>query len=247
MKLIKSFLGAIVAGAVFIVAVFIALTGLLLINPAIHAFVIDLASWSPPLITVGVGTALGIFSLWWLKRVGKDPHATATFRFEGKKGPVEISLGAIEDYIAKSFADKPIAQSVRTRVGVSRDRKKIRVRASISVWAEQGLKGAGETVQEEISRCLSEGLGLDNVESVSVSVDKIVASKSSKSASRRFGGKPPVRTSVEESPHETVVKFTRERGVDTGPGEEPSRDPGELSQDTSLDASQQQSEEREKQ
>jgi uncharacterized alkaline shock family protein YloU len=237
-KLIKSFFGAIIAGAVLSVSVFIVLTGLLLINPAIHALVIDFVTWFPPPISIGAGAVLGIISLLALSLLGKDPRSTATFRFEGKKGPVEISLGAIEDYIAKHFADKPIAHSVRTRVGVSRDRKKIRVRASISVWAEQGLKESGEKAQEEITRCLSEGLGLDNVESVSVSVDKIVASKPSKSA--LFGGKPSVRASVKESSDETVVKFTRGRDDDTGPAANAPIEPSEPSKDTSLDSGEEQ-------
>ena len=240
MKLIKSFFGSIGAGALFIVSSYVVLTGLLLINPAIHTRVIEWVGFVSPSYIVAGGLIMGVISLWALSRVGKDPHAGATFRFDGKKGPVEISLGALEDYIAKHFADKLITHSIRTRVGVSRSRKKIRVRASISVWSEQGLKDAGETVQEEISRCLSEGLGLDNVESVSVSVDKIVASKSSKSGSRLFGGKPPVRTSVEESPGETVVKFKHDHDDDSGPGEEAGREPGNILGDTSLDESKEQ-------
>ncbi len=242
MKLVKAFFGSIGAGALFIVSSYVVLTGLLLINPAIHTLVIEWVGFIPPSYTVAGGLALGIASLWALSRVGKDPHAGATFRFEGKKGPVEISLGALEDYIAKHFSDRQIAHSIRTRVGVSRNRKKIRVRASISVWSEQGLKDAGETVQEEISRCLSEGLGLDNVESVSVSVDKIVTNKkSSKSVSRLFGGKPPVRASVEESPRETVVKFTHDHDNDSAPGEEPGLEPEKkASEDTSLDESEEQ-------
>lgn len=193
----------------FIIAIFILLTGLLALDPGIHARFIDLIASIPPSYTIGGGLALGIISLILLNLAGRDPNAGATFRFESKKGPVEISLRALEDYITKHFADKPVVHSVRTRVGVSRDRKKIRVRASVSVWSEQGLKDAGEKVQEEIARCLSEGLGLDNVENVHVSVDKIIASKPSKSGSRLFRTQPPARASVEESPRETVVKFTR--------------------------------------
>ena len=239
MKFLKSLFGSIGAGALFIVSGYVVLTGLLLINPDIHTLLIDWAGIVPPSYIVGAGIIMGIISLWALSRVGKDTNSGATFRFDGKKGPVEISLDAIEDFLAKHFANTPIVHSIRARAGVSRDRKKIRVRASISVWSEQGLRDAGETVQEEISRCLSEGLGLDNVESVSVSVDKIVVSKtkSHRPSSRLFGGKTPVRTSVEESSGETVVKFTHDRDGGSAVGEEAGREPGNVSEDTSLDAS----------
>ena len=204
----------------FIFAIFIFLTGLLALDPGIHAWFIDSIASFPPSYTIGGGLALGIVSLILLNLAGRDPNAGATFRFDGEKGPVEISLRAIEDYIAKHFAGMDVAHSVRTRVGVSRDRKKIRVRASISVWSEQGLKGVGEKVQEEIARCLSEGLGLDNVENVHVSVDKIIASKPSKSGSRLFRTQPPARASVEESPRETVVKFTHGEDQFTRGGDE---------------------------
>ena len=189
MKLIKSFLLIIVVGTVFVISAFvIVLTGLLEAAPQVHAFISHWAIRFPfPIIVVGLATA--VISLVLLSSVGKESDTSGTFTFEGKKGKVEISLRALEDYITKHFSNKPIVHSLRTRVGTSRDRKKIRVRASISVWSEQGLKTAGETVQNEIEQCLNAGLGLDNVESVHVSVDKIIASKSSKSASRFLGAR----------------------------------------------------------
>lgn len=184
MKLIKSFFWTVGAGALFVISIFMVMMGLLVIDPRIHARVTDWVSAVDPAITTGTGLVLGIVSLVLLSLAGKDPETAGAFTFEGNKGPVDISLKALEDYIASHFAKKPVAHSVRARVGTTRDKKKIRVRASISVWSEQSLKSAGEDVQREIEKCLSEGLGLDNVDNVHVSVDKIIASKSSRPSPR---------------------------------------------------------------
>lgn len=202
MNFIKSIVLIIFAGALFIVSVFVILIGLLAADPQTTARVIHMVSnIGQPLIPIGIGLAVGIVSLYLLSRTGGDASASGTFTYDGAKGPVDISLRALEDYIAKHFAEKPVVHSVRARVGTSRDRKKIRVRASITVWSEQGLKSAGEMVQQEITRCLDEGLGLNNVESVHVSIDKIIAGKSLKSAVQRpVSAKPlPEKSPAEEA------------------------------------------------
>lgn len=192
MNFIKTIVLIIFSGALFITSVLVVLIGLLAVDPQITAVVIHTVSKvGNPFIPIGVGLIAGIISLYLLSLVGRDSDSTGTFTFDGDKGPVDISLRALEDYIGKHFAGKPVVHSVRTRVGTSRDRKKIRVRASISVWSEQSLKTAGETVQHEITRCLNEGLGLDNVESVRVSVDKIIASKSSRPILQRLATARP--------------------------------------------------------
>jgi uncharacterized alkaline shock family protein YloU len=196
------------AGAAFVISAFVAiLAGLFVLAPQIHGFVNHWIGRHPlPIFILGLTAA--IISLLLLTFSGKESDTSGTFTFEGKKGQVEISLRALEDYITKHFSSKPVVHSLRTRVGTSRDRKKIRVRASISVWSEQGLKTAGETVQQEIEQCLNEGLGLDNVENVHVSVDKIIASKSSKPASRLLGTRSSTDIPVEEKgfPEETQEK-----------------------------------------
>jgi ADP-dependent phosphofructokinase/glucokinase len=116
---------------------------------------------------------------------GRREDPSATYTFQGEKGAINISLRALEDYITKRFSGRHLVNSIKTRIGTSRDRKKLRVHASISIWSEQNIRVAGETVQEEITRCLRDGLGLDNVELVKVSVDRIISGKSAKS------GPPP--------------------------------------------------------
>lgn len=185
MDFIKSILGLVGAGVIFVVSVFLILTGLLVLNPQVHAFVIHLVSIIHPVLTIALGVVLFFVSFFLFLLAGKHPDAAGAYTFEGDKGPIEISLRALEDYIAKHFAEKPVVHSVRTRAGVSSDRKQIRVRASISVWSEQSFKTAGENVQQEIKQCLKKGFGLDNVENVHVSVDKIIASKKSKKAAPR--------------------------------------------------------------
>ncbi len=170
----------------FLVSAILILVGLLVINPQIHAFILKWVMAFRPDVTIAAGLVLFFIAFFVLSLTRRSPDASGTYTFEGEKGPIEISLKALEDYISKHFAGKPVAHSVRTRVGASRDKKKIRVLASISVWSEQSLKTAGETVQREIAECLKEGLGLDNVESVRISVDRIIASKTSKSRAGRL-------------------------------------------------------------
>ena len=183
MKFIKSILLLILAGATFIFAIVLVLAGLLAVDPQVTAFIIHtISKITHPIFLIGFGLLTCVFALFLLTFVGGRSDSSGTLTFEGEKGPIDISLRALEDYIGKHFEHRPVAHSVRTKAGTSRDRKRIRVRASISVWSEQSLKNAGDTVQNEIIRCLKEGLGLDNVESVRVSVDKIIASKSRKPA-----------------------------------------------------------------
>jgi hypothetical protein len=210
-KLIKSFFLIIGTVAGIVVSIFfVVLAALITIAPELHAFVNYWTERLPlPIAIAGLAVVFGCLML--LNSVGKESDTTGTFTFEGKKGPVEISLRALEDYITKHFSNKPVVHSLRTRVGTSRDRKKIRVRASISVWSEQSLKTAGETVQNEIERCLDEGLGLDNVENVHVSVDKIIASKSPRSASRFLGAKPSAEIpQQDEEIQSDIQEVTRE-------------------------------------
>ena len=58
----------------------------------------------------------------------------------------------------------------------------------------------GETVQREITECLKEGLGLDNVETVRISVDRIIASKTSKGKPSRLSPMARPASTVEFSP-----------------------------------------------
>ncbi len=205
MNFLKSILLIIVSGALFVIAVFVVFVGLLAIDPQFTARVIHTVSAvGYPFVPIGIGLAVGGVALYLLSRVGRDSDSSGTFTFDGAKGPVDVSLRAIEDYVAKHFSEKPVVHAVRAKVGVSRDRKKIRVRATISVWSEQSIKGAGETVQREIIHCLKEGLGLDDVEFVRVSVDKIIAGKSAKAVAHKpaFPKAEPAKAPTGEAPAE---------------------------------------------
>lgn len=133
-------------------------------------------------VVIGLGLVVFLVSLYSIGKVREDPESSNTFTFKTEKGPINISLRAIEDYIVKHFSEQPVVNTIRVRVGTSRDGRNLRVHATISVWSEQNLRTAGETVQQEITRCLKDGLGLDNVEAVRVSENKIIKTRASKSA-----------------------------------------------------------------
>ncbi|UCD59061.1 MAG: alkaline shock response membrane anchor protein AmaP [Candidatus Hydrogenedentota bacterium] len=185
MKFVKSVVLAVLSILLFLCSICLVLSGLMALDSQLTARVIHTVTrMTIPVAYACIGGGIVVFlvALITYSFAGQTSDSSATFTFEGEKGPIDISLRAIEDYIAKHFAETPVVNNVRSRVSTSRDRKMLRVRASISVWSEQNLKSAGEAVQQEITRCLKEGLGLDNVETVPVSVDKIIASKSSKPA-----------------------------------------------------------------
>jgi hypothetical protein len=182
MKFIRSTIFMMISALLFLFSICLVLAGLMALDQSFTAKVIHAVTRPilPAPYYVVAGLVGLLLSVVVYNLAGQSSDSSGIFTFAGEKGPIDISLHALEDYIAKHFARKPVVNSVKTRVSASRDRRKLRVRASISVWSEQNLRGAGEAVQQEITRCLKEGLGLDNVETVLVSVDKIIASKSAR-------------------------------------------------------------------
>ena len=181
MKFLRQLIFSIISIVLFLLSIFVVLAGLMAADDQLTARIIYVITRIPnPLIFMLGGFILFIGSLYCYSRAGRSPDQTGTFTFQGEKGAINISLHALEDYITKHFAQKPLVHGVKVRVGTTRDAKKLRVRAFISVWSEQNLKTAGEAVQQEVVSCLKEGLGLDNVDAVLISVDKIIAAKSSK-------------------------------------------------------------------
>ncbi len=181
MKFIRLLVFSFISIVLFLLSIAFVIGGIMAADHQLTSRIIHVITQveNPPILVIA-GLMFFVGSLIVYNRAGQKPERSGIYSFEGRKGTIDISLVALEDCIVKHFADKSIVHSIRARVGTSRDRKKLRVRASVSVWAEQNLKNTGETVQDEIVRALQEGLGLDNVETVLVSVDKIVASKSPK-------------------------------------------------------------------
>ncbi|MBI4832379.1 MAG: alkaline shock response membrane anchor protein AmaP [Candidatus Lindowbacteria bacterium] len=181
MGLIKSVILILIAGVLFLLSICLMLVGLMAFNQQFTAIVIHtITKANVPILYFGGGLLVFVAS-WILYGIaGQSPDSSAALAFQGDKGPINISLRAIEDFISKRFSEKgSIVNSIRPRVTTSRDRKRLRIRASVSVWSDRELKNVAESVQHNITHCLKEGLGLDNVETVLVSVDKIVPTKSS--------------------------------------------------------------------
>jgi uncharacterized alkaline shock family protein YloU len=180
MRFIMSLLLIILAGLLFLISFCLMLVGLMAFNQQFTAIVIHtVTKTNVPMAYFGGGVLIFVAS-WILYNIaGQSPDSSAALTFQSDKGPINISLRAIEDYISKRLSDKnPLINSIRPRVTTSGDRKMLRVRASVAVWSGRELKNVAESVQHEITQCLKEGLGLDNVETVMVSVDKIIPIKS---------------------------------------------------------------------
>ena len=183
MNFIKSMFLVLISIILFLIAVCLVLGGLMALNQQLTARIIHaITTANMPIAYIIGGLFAFVASVIVYNLTGSAPESSTTYTFESEKGPIRISLRAIEDYISRYFGEKPVVNSIRPRVSTSRDQKTLRVRASISVWSEQHLRNAGETVQEEITRCLKEELGLENIGDVLISVDKIIVSKPSKPA-----------------------------------------------------------------
>lgn len=183
MAFIKSSILVLVSFILFLVAVCLILAGLMTLNQSFTAWLIheiqDIRNPAPFILggAIVFGVSIILYNL-----ATRKPDAYAVFTFESEKGPIHISLRAIEDYINKQFEGKYLVNSIRSKVSTSKDRKRLRVHANVGVRSEQNLKSAGDTLQKEITLRLLEGLGLDNVDKVSVSVDKIIVSKAPRPA-----------------------------------------------------------------
>lgn len=183
MKLLRFLFFFVFSIILFFAAVILFLGGIMALNEQFAAVVIHEITQvdNPPLIMMAGGTlfllSLVVYSL--SRRGNNQPQ---TYTFAGQKGPITISLRAIEDYVTKYLDEQHIAGNVKTKVSTTKNRQKLVVRASISVRSEQSMKNVGDMVQEEVAVRLREGLGLDNLDRVVVSVDKIISSKSSRSA-----------------------------------------------------------------
>ncbi len=165
------------------------ISGIMSLNDQFTAVIIHSITQiqSPPLF-IGAGLFLFLVSLLLYAIAGRGSTMPTSFTFQGERGPISISLRAIEDYITKNLEEQQLANGLKTKVGISKDRKKLVVRASVSAWSEQNLKQLGDVFQREIEARLKEGLGLDNVDRVIVSVDKIGKNRFSRAASTRPPG-----------------------------------------------------------
>jgi uncharacterized alkaline shock family protein YloU len=172
----------------FLLAVLALIAGLMAGNDQLVAIVIHATTAVVPGVYIVAGIGLFLVSLLFYGLSMRGSSPPATFTFSADKGPVTISLRAIEDYITKYLDEQRIASSIKTKVGTTKNRQSLVVRASISAWSEQNIKEVGDTVQREIANRLREGLGLDNLERVTVSVDKIVTSKSARTSLTRPPG-----------------------------------------------------------
>lgn len=197
MNFVKSIMLSLFSAILFLLAVGLLLAGLMAVDHQLTSRIIHAINQiRMPVGFIVAGLIAFVASLVTYVLAGGRSETASSYTFEGKDGPINVSLRAIEDFIAKHFEEKPVAQSVRARVNTSKDRKRLRVRASVGVWSEQNVKEAGEAVQREITLCLKESLGIDNVEIIPVSVDKIVASKTRKPAMAR----PPTNSLPSEEP-----------------------------------------------
>jgi S-adenosylmethionine synthetase len=189
MNFLKSAFYLLFSLILFLISIFMVLIGFMVLDEQFTAVIIHtITGINAPGLFIGGGIIIFLLSLIVYGLSGRGNNQPTSFTLEGERGPITISLRAIEDYINRYLDEQHIANSVKTKIATSKNRQNIIIRASVSAWSEQNLKYTGDTVQREIAARLKEGLGLENTERIVVSVDKIITSKSSRSALPRPHG-----------------------------------------------------------
>lgn len=176
---------------------------LLLLTPLLNKFWAEISTalyWLGKHIAFRVEflMAAGAFLLIGFSCLGLARSASRrgkTFSFHTPMGKVGISLLAIEDYLSKLALEVPSIESLKPRVSASKDGKKLRIDASVTVASDFNLKKSSEMVQRDIATAIRDTLGIEEVDSITISIDKILPTKKKANLPR---GKPPFEDEEEE-------------------------------------------------
>ena len=124
-----------------------------------------------------LGAAVGCILLGVVVHFLSTLTPSEHFHFNTDLGGVGISLGALEQFIARQARSLPMVESVRPKVTTSADGKRLRLSLETNVIATGSIKNVTEAVQEAVVNAIRDGLGLTEIETVDVEVRKIASPK----------------------------------------------------------------------
>lgn len=128
---------------------------------------------TPWVVAAGVGCILFGVVLHFFSSLTPSEQ----FHFSTDLGGVGISLGALEQFIARQARALPMVESVKPKVTTSADGKRLRLALDTNVIATGSIKNVTEAVQDAVVSAIRDGLGLTEIETVDVDVRKISAPK----------------------------------------------------------------------
>ena len=106
------------------------------------------------------------------------------FYYHSPMGKVGISLCAIEEFLSSLALEVGSIDSLKPRVFPTKDGKKLRVEATVTASSGFNLRKSSEMVQRDIATAIKDTLGIEEVDSITISIDKIVHKKKSVVPSR---------------------------------------------------------------
>jgi uncharacterized alkaline shock family protein YloU len=123
---------------------------------------------------VGGAVGGGIFclaSLLFLTGLNKPRRSNRFLSFSNEQGVVNISTDAISEYISKLAPEFPSIVKMTTEI--IPHRRKVDILVSVRIKAGSQVHEICEVLQQKIRESMEKGLGINDVERVIVSVEKI--------------------------------------------------------------------------
>lgn len=130
-----------------------------------------LAAVADPIFLLRLSVVLLTLTLVYLMSFGKGRRRDAHLQFKTEGGTVEVSLAAASNYLSRLKKEFAAVVSLTPKLSVRGNA--LRVVMKTGIKAGTRIPELSNMIQERTRRCLSEDLGLDDIEDVRISVSEI--------------------------------------------------------------------------
>jgi len=158
--------------------VFLLLFAVLGINSALMGLEpfdeLALSAISDPIFLLRLSVVVLTLTLVYLMSCGKGRKRNAHLQFATEGGTVEVSLAAASNYLSRLKREFAAVVSLTPKLSVRGNA--LRVVMKTGIKAGTRIPELSSLIQERTRRCLSEDLGLDEIEDVRISVSEISGS-----------------------------------------------------------------------
>ena len=124
-----------------------------------------------PLQTAGLGLLMLALLAGYVASLVVSLRQDATIWYENPEGRVEISIGAVEDFVRRVAADFPEIKEISPTIRESKDG--IKVVSRVAVWTGSTIPALTQRLQHDIKEKIQNVLGIADVSSVEVNIAKI--------------------------------------------------------------------------
>ncbi len=127
---------------------------------------------STRLIIGGVGLALAVVFFTYVYIKSRMAREEPSIAFDNPDGEVSISIKAIEDFVGRIGRDFAEVKSLEPAI-VAR-REGVHIQLKVELWSGTNIPKLTERIQNVIKSQVQNILGIENVQSVTLSVSKII-------------------------------------------------------------------------